>query len=218
MGLTRPRRSRRLWRRFGVAAAVACLAWVLGLLDFAARIPNRVVDRTTTTDAIIVLTGGSDRLQEGLRLLAEAKAGRLLISGVNAQVSVDELLQTVNLPPAEMPRTEQIACCITLGHIAANTAGNARETAAWMAANGLASLRLVTADYHMPRSLVEFAMAMPAATIVPHPVFPAHVKSREWLLWPGTASLIVNEYHKYLVAVLRSWLRAALYGEDGDGR
>ena len=72
-----------------------------------------------------------------------------------------------------------------------------------MAAEGYTSLRLVTGNYHMPRSLIEFRREMPQVDIIPHAVFPAHVKTREWYRWPGTAALIIGEYNKILFAPLR---------------
>jgi uncharacterized SAM-binding protein YcdF (DUF218 family) len=77
------------------------------------------------------------------------------------------------------------------------------ETHEWMARQGYTSLRLVTASYHMQRSLLEFHRAMPAARIVPHPVFPDGFMRDAWWRWPGTLSLIVTEYHKYLAALAR---------------
>jgi len=32
-------------------------------------------------------------------------------------------------------------------------------------------------------------------------VFPTHFKGEEWWRWPGTASLILIEYSKYLAAL-----------------
>ena len=87
-----------------------------------------------------------------------------------------------------------------LGYTADNTAGNARETATWMAEEGYGSLRLVTSSYHMPRSLAAFRRVMPSVNIVPHPVFPAHVRHSDWWRWPGTTQLLVSEYNKYLIA------------------
>ena len=199
---TRSLRRRRL--RVAGAAVLALLAWLGGLLYFASCIPDTVASPEASTDAIVVLTGGSDRLQEGLRLLAAGKAKQLLISGVNREATLPDLLKRAQVPPQSIPPL-LAACCITVGYQADNTAGNAREAADWMAARNLHSLRLVTADYHMPRSLLEFARAMPGITILPHPVFPEEVKREEWWLWPGTASLLVNEYHKYLVALARGW-------------
>jgi hypothetical protein len=56
----------------------------------------------------------------------------------------------------------------------------------------------------MRRSLFEFTHAMPEMRIIANPVFPEQVKQANWWAWPGTAMLIVGEYHKYLAAVLRT--------------
>ena len=97
-------------------------------------------------------------------------------------------------------------CCIILGHAADDTVGNAYETAAWINAEGFASLRLVTAAYHMQRAMLEFRRAMPAVLIVPHPVFPDAFKKDQWWRWPGTAHLLATEYTKYLGALARPLL------------
>ncbi len=68
---------------------------------------------------------------------------------------------------------------------------------------GYHSLRLVTASYHMPRSLLEFRRAMPDIEILPYPVFPVRFKQDQWWLWPGTLTLLVTEYDKYLLSLAR---------------
>ena len=73
-----------------------------------------------------------------------------------------------------------------------------------MAAEGITSLRLVTASYHMPRSRVEFRRAMPTVRLIAHPVFPSNVRIDEWWRWPGTTSLLIGEYSKYLIAAAAS--------------
>ena len=55
-------------------------------------------------------------------------------------------------------------------------------------------------------SLLEFSHALPGVQIIPHPVFPEDVKSREWWLWSGAAGQVLSEYHKYLAALARSWI------------
>jgi uncharacterized SAM-binding protein YcdF (DUF218 family) len=183
----------------GIAAMVALLAalWSGGLIAFSRSIPESVVDRTTPTDAIVVLTGGSKRVTTGLNLVAHGLAVRVLVSGVHRDVEIGQLLK--NGPVME----QDLRCCVDAGHGALDTAGNASETAAWMRHHGFRSLRLVTASYHMPRSLLEFRHAMPEAIVIPHPVFPDDVKIHNWWQWPGTASLIVREYNKFLL----SWMR-----------
>jgi uncharacterized SAM-binding protein YcdF (DUF218 family) len=145
-----------------------------------------------------VLTGGSQRFDAGLDLLAAGKAKQLFVSGVHQGVAIADLLHLAHHAP------DWLACCIVLGHAADSTVGNALETAAWMRREGYRSLRLVTAGYHMRRSLFEFTHEMPEMRIIANPVFPEQVKQANWWAWPGTAMLIVGEYHKYLAAVLRT--------------
>ncbi|MCH8925057.1 MAG: YdcF family protein [Proteobacteria bacterium] len=195
----RPRSRRLTWRLIGFAALFLGI-WLVGLLWFAKDLPVSVAAPARATDAIVVLTGGSRRVHQGLELLAQRRAKKLFISGVYRGVDVRELLSVSQQSPADLD------CCIALGYEADSTRGNARETADWMREQGLGSLRLVTAAYHMPRSLLEFRRAMPEIEIVPHPVFPEHVKQRDWWRWPGSASLIISEYNKYLVALARGLL------------
>ncbi|MSO92417.1 MAG: YdcF family protein [Rhodospirillales bacterium] len=170
--------------------------WAAGLLWFAASIPTAVRDAATRTDAIVVLTGGSGRLDTALALLADDRAKTLFVSGVHQGVAVRRLLEAVNLSPLEL------GLRISVG-TAANTEENAAETSEWVARESIKSIRLVTAAYHMPRSLAEFRRVMPGLVVIPHPVFPDHVKQERWWAWPGTASLIASEYHKYLFARAR---------------
>lgn len=182
-----------------VAGLAVAAAWGLGLVRFAAAIPDAVADERTPCDAIVVLTGGSERLATGVGLLAEGMARRVFVSGVHPDADTAAILRTAGLVEPDL------SARIESGHGARDTAGNARETAAWIRRHGFHSLRLVTASYHMPRSLLEFRSALPEATIVPHPVFPSHVKQSRWWVWPGTAALIVGEYNKFLWA----WTRIA---------
>ena len=184
------RRRRRRLRLVSVLFIAAVIAWFIGLFWFADTLPDRGSAPPGDTDAIIVVTGGSERLAEGLSLLAAGRGRKLFVSGVYRGVDVTALLRVARQAPAE------VECCIVLGYTADNTAGNADETAAWMTAEGFTSLRLVTASYHMPRSLLEFRRTMPDVTILPHPVFPPQFKQNGWWLWPGSANLIINEFNK----------------------
>ena len=149
----------------------------------------------TVTDAIVVLTGGVGRIGAGLSLLERGAGRKLFVSGVYRGVDVQALLRAARRSPAD------VECCITLGYAADSTRGNAEETAAWIRREGYTSLRLVTASYHMPRSLYEFRRLLPPeVAIVPHPVFPASFFLNDWWRWHGSARLAVSEYHKYLFA------------------
>lgn len=186
------------WRLLAALGAAVALADVAGLIWFAEAIPRTLHDSGRTTDAIVVLTGGQLRFGAGLALLSEGRGKKLFVSGVNRGVDVGELLRVAGRAPGPAP------CCIAIGHAADNTTGNAQETRAWMEREGFRSLRLVTANYHMRRSLLEFHRAMPEFEIVPHPVFPDSVRRDEWWQRRGTLILIASEYHKYLAALARS--------------
>lgn len=200
----RPRRRGRPspWFRSIVFLSLLMLAvWGAGLLSFVADIPERGAESELQTDAIVVLTGGSGRLRAGLDLLLADRARRMFISGVYRGVDVTQLLALLKQQP------DQVENRISIGN-AVDTIENALETKIWMRGQGFSSLRLVTAAYHMPRSLLEFQDAMPEIRIEPHPVFPEHVKQEYWWAWPGTMALTVTEYNKYLVAWLRHKIRA----------
>jgi uncharacterized SAM-binding protein YcdF (DUF218 family) len=201
-------------RRVRIAALIAAglvvgvgACWSAGLVRFAGAIPAEVTDRVSHTDAIVVLTGGSERLATGLQLLAENKADRVFISGVHPTVDVVRLVKLAGRPDSDLQSR------VEAGHGALDTEGNAAETAAWMRGHGYRSLRLVTGSYHMPRSLLEFRTALPEAEIVPHPVFPPRVKQTTWWLQPGTAALIIGEYNKYLLASVEHWAGRLLLAE-----
>jgi uncharacterized SAM-binding protein YcdF (DUF218 family) len=196
-------RRRRWARRLLLLFLLLGLVWVIGLVAFVTRIPHEGDVDLTATDAAVVLTGGCERLEAGLELLATGHAKKLLISGVNKNVDIATLLASLN--PAEVPKLppETIACCIALGYSAEDTRGNAVETADWMRQQRFKSIRLITAAYHMPRSMLEFHRAMPGVQVLPYPVFPRQVRQEGWWRWPGTTNLLIREYNKYLVALLR---------------
>jgi len=181
---------------------LGALGWALGFLAFVSTLPETIAAPERPTDAIVVLTGGSQRLETGLDLLDKARAPKLFISGVHRGVDVAELLRIARKEPG------RLECCIVIDYNADDTIGNARETARWVSRQGLTSIRLVTAGYHMPRSLLEFKAALPQVTIVPHPVFPPNVKQEAWFSYPGTAALFAVEYTKYVLARLRLALEA----------
>lgn len=189
----------RLRRRLAILGVVLVLGYGAGFAAFLAQVPTQAATDPTTTEAIVVLTGGRQRLSTGLKLQAQGLAKRVFISGVNPDVEPEELASFGPLGKA------QIDCCVVLGYGAANTLGNAAETAAWVRAAQVRSIRLVTAAYHMPRSLFELRRAAPELTIIPHPVFPPGYPEGAGVRSDGMV-LLLSEYHK----LLRAWARALL--------
>ena len=188
----------RSWLRRGAVSVIAALVllWLGGFLYFAAHLPRQMAAAPVVSDAIVVLTGGTGRVQVGLQLLSAGSGKRLLISGVEPGTTAAELRA------GQKVGTEMFDCCVDFGYRARDTRGNAIETALWMERHGYKSLHLVTASYHMPRSLLLFQRAMPTVTLRANPVFTKHVKLANWWLFPGTMKLLAMEYSKYLISLL----------------
>jgi uncharacterized SAM-binding protein YcdF (DUF218 family) len=141
-----------------------------------------------SADGIVVLTGGAERVETALRLLADGRARLLLVSGVGGAAEFNELARRAGVAPTLAPR-------VTLGRAAASTRGNAAETADWARAHALRSLIVVTAGYHMPRALAELGRAMPDVALYPVPVLsPALRAERD----AATLRLLAGEYTKWL--------------------
>lgn len=179
------------------------LLWSIGLLWFITSIPTQNEETAIETEAIVVLTGGSERLREGIKLLEQKQGKYLFISGVDKQTQLHELAALSKELTPENVRNYQPY--IILGHAAYDTISNAKETKNWVEKEAFSSVRLVTANYHMPRSLTIFRLFMPKITIIAHPVFPEQFKSTAWWRYPGTLRLILSEYHKYLAFWVYYW-------------
>jgi uncharacterized SAM-binding protein YcdF (DUF218 family) len=155
-------------------------------------------DEPVAADGIVTLTGGSDlRLLAGANLLEAGKGKRLLVSGVNRTATRSDLW---NVTGAAKPLFD---CCVDLGFTALDTLGNARETAQWARSMDFKSLILVTADYHMPRALIELRAAMPGVGIAPYPVATPTLDARHWAQSSIGARRMVYEYCKYLAILAR---------------
>lgn len=181
--------------------AVLALAWLAGFAWFVrGAVHADVAD--APADGIVVLTGGADRIVTGVHLLQRGRGRVLLISGVGRGADLAALLHGTGIDPAPL------AARVTLGHAATTTAGNAAETAAWVQAQDLHSLLVVTASYHMPRALTEIARRLPALRLMAVPVVPPALRHAGL----ATLRLLAGEYTKWLAAEL--WLGRL----GGEGR
>lgn len=173
------------------------------LVSFVDDIPTTPVGDSVTTDAIVVLTGGSLRLSYGFELLAKGKADKLFISGVHDEADLN-MLMSEHHAPVSLQKRENIEKSITLDYVADNTRKNAIETAKWAKKEGVRSIRLVTANYHLPRSMIEFERAMPDVVIIPDPVFPEKFTLNSWWRDKVSRPLVLSEFFKY-IAVWNRW-------------
>jgi uncharacterized SAM-binding protein YcdF (DUF218 family) len=96
------------------------------------------------------------------------------------------------------------ACCVDIGYDAIDTIGNAEETANWIHAKGYRSVLVVTNNYHMPRSLAEFAYVDPDTQFIPYPVVNTDLKNSNWFTDPNAMRVMLAEYAKVLLAGARN--------------
>jgi uncharacterized SAM-binding protein YcdF (DUF218 family) len=177
---------------------LVALVWCVGLWAFAERVSTSTpASEPPSADGIVALTGASNvRLEAATQLLDQGKARRLLISGVNKKATRADVRDVAR------GLSKEWECCVDLGFHAADTRGNAQETAGWARYHDYRSLIVVTADYHMPRSMLELRASMPGVELYPYPVV-TDLNARNWLKNPNDARRMTIEYCKYLVILGR---------------
>ena len=192
-------------RRFGlrfaatVLSAAVLIGTALAFADFVRHVGTLTPPQETSAGGIVVLTGGSDRIEVALGLLQEGSAERLLISGVHGGTNAAALINRTDVDP------QLFACCVDLGYAALDTAGNAQEAADWAREHAFSSLLVVTSAYHVPRTTFEMSNHLPDVEIQAFPVDPTHTgratAASESSTWP--LRLMAREFVKLHVARLR---------------
>ena len=185
--------------KFMTLIAVVALMWLVGLFAFAERVRGLTpAPEPARADAIVALTGPSaERVNAAIRLLELDKGRRVLISGVNREVRRKELRA---LTPGS---TKLFNCCVDLGFEAEDTLGNAQEIAAWAEKHSFKQVIVVTADYHMPRSMLELRGEMPGTRLIPYPVKTDAVDAAKWWRDQTQMRRMTLEYCKYLAVLVQ---------------
>ena len=194
--------SRKLKQSLAGVAISGLALFIVFFIVFANNLP-RPPENVPKADGIVVFTGtANERMIVGMELLHAKKGQRLLISGVYEDQSFETIL-------AQVPDIrDAVACCIDLDPRATNTVQNAAQTAIWAQVHDFNSLIIVTSAHHVPRAFLEMRRAMPTMRLSAWPVVPANVKLEAWWRYPGTFSLLLGEYVRYLYAL------AGLPGSD----
>ena len=190
----------RMVRYLAVYAVIGLASLIAGLQHFVLTLPKSPSGGLQFTDGIVVVTGGQQRVDDGLRLLTEGTAGRMLISGVGEGVNRAVLVQELQLNDRE---ANALFCCAELDFTADNTRGNAIAARRWAMQHDMRSLRLVTASYHMPRALVVFAREMPEFDLYQWAVTPDDLRLDDWWRDRAMLRLLAREYAKYLAETVR---------------
>ena len=196
---------------FDLLMLLLVMLWI-GFIVFANSIEHEQRKPQQTADGIAVLTGGVARIDQAMKLLAEGKAKRVLITGVNRTTTKEELKDLAS------QGDQYFACCVDIDKEARNTIDNATETSEWVALHHYGSIIVVTSNYHMPRALAELGRAMPGVVLIPYSVGDNNVHLDRWWSYPGTTKLLLSEYLKYLPALGRlgatNLVRVLLPGGD----
>lgn len=170
---------------------LAALLWCLGFAVYAVSVTHRL-PYEGNAEGIVVLTGGDGRVEAGLTLLEQERAGRLLISGVHRDVKVREILVLNGKPAA-------LGSKIDLGFVAQDTLGNADETAEWITRHNIRSVIVVTSHYHMPRAMVHLGAQLPEVALYAYPVTPKIFTDKKWYLKREPWRLLLTDYNKFLL-------------------
>jgi len=198
-------------KRASIAFSILVLSlWLICFLRFFSSIPLINSMGQSKADAIIVLTGGVKRLAAGFDLLVAGRSNLLFVSGVNTSVKLSDI-QEISQNQGIVLDEKYIQCCVKLGYAAFNTRGNAIESSEWITKNRIGSIFLVTSNYHIDRSLLEFRLKMPDLKIHKYPVISNNVMLEEWWRHPSSMRLLVTEYHKFMYTVAKFFLYKLFY-------
>jgi len=176
----------------------------VGLFNFKEKILSLEKSKNITSSNIVILTGGSNRIKEGLKIVNDINKltktdFKILISGTGkgfTKTTLKKILSSdFNLKLVE--------CCIELESISKDTYSNASETYKWAKKNNINNIILITSNYHMPRAILEFKNRMPNQQFFTYPITPKNHDVKNWLYSSDTFSLIFFEYSKLLIASLR---------------
>ena len=164
---------------------ITFVMWVLGFFWFIINLETtQQISALPKGDGIVVLTGGQGRIASGVNALQDGYGQKLLISGVNRNLASETIYNAIgnNGPLSD--------CCIDLGREALDTVGNAREASFWAANQNFKSIIVITADYHMPRTIIEFKTYQEQFQI-------SYLSVKTKVSW----STLILEYSKYLVSL-----------------
>jgi uncharacterized SAM-binding protein YcdF (DUF218 family) len=167
---------------------IILIALAVLFVDFAYKTFS-LRQKDVKTDAIVVLTGGRGRIEEGVRLYREKKARWLFLIGVDPSVQKRELLKGGD--------GEGDGEGVILEKVSRNTLENAFYSRDLIIKKDIRSIRLITSRYHMKRATLIFRNLLPKdVAIYPHPVDSKNLKEK-WWNDGGSFRLLFSEFYKY---------------------
>ncbi len=197
---SRRSRLRRIARWLIIGVLVVIAAAIGGFLWFADSVASQKPPEGVKADAIVVLTGGYQRIDQAIGLLRDGAGKRLLISGAHPSTTPAQIRKMTQTP------SDLFSCCVDIGYDALDTIGNAHEISRWIHDHDFRVVLVVTQNYHMPRSLHELRRADPVTEFIPYPVVNSDLTRKAWFTEPDVVRILILEYAKVVAAVARDWM------------
>lgn len=122
------------------------VAWVLFEAIGLRNLPVTSWTQVTRGDCALVLTGGPGRVRAGFDLLQRGDVRKLIISGVNPNVTVDEIFPQIDLYPGVQRFN------VLIENHSRTTYGNVVQSLPLLERLRCQKVILVTSQLHMPRA------------------------------------------------------------------
>jgi uncharacterized SAM-binding protein YcdF (DUF218 family) len=165
------------------------LLYALGFVLFGVTL-GRPAKAETQTDAAVVITGGTGRIEHAMKVLKRREAKRVLVAGADPLVTKKDLVDRFDA------NARLVRCCVDLGSESVDTRSNAEEAQRWLARRNYQSVRLITNDWHMRRADYEFRRSLADK----YEIVQDAVRTE-----PAFGTLFA-EYNKYLLRRAAVWL------------
>lgn len=150
-------------------------------------------------DAILVLTGGENRIQEGYRAWREGKGREIYILGTGGGARLERILPgRPSLSPEDLRR-------LHVESWSGNTLENAYSAKGVVSERKFARVILVTSGYHMPRAYLTLRTVLPRSVSIS--VIPV---GSDWKAWGAFARTL---RHYFVEGWKYWWYRLFLYWE-----
>ncbi len=176
------------------------LLWASGLVVFILVLPQPSSGVAVPADGVVVFTGAGARITAGMDLLNKGAGSRLLISGVNPEITRS------SIQAMWTGETDLFECCVDLGLEARSTEGNAAEVRDWANTHGFTRLILVTSDYHMPRALLETRTNLADIEIAAYPVPSGLLNANRQPTSISALRKLAVEYSKYVAVCVKTFV------------
>jgi uncharacterized SAM-binding protein YcdF (DUF218 family) len=172
--------------RFG---SLVLLLYAIGFVLFAVTL-GKSAKAGASTEAVVVITGSSGRIERGFQVLQQGNARRMLIAGADPLVTKKDLVTQLG------GKERLVRCCVDLGSESVDTRSNAEEAHRWLKKHSFRSIRLITSDWHMRRAKYEFRKVLGAR----YKITADAVRTE-----PSFTTLFA-EYNKYVLRRTAVWL------------